>query len=83
MKITVDVDCTPEEARAFLGLPDLRPLQDAFVAQLQERLTANLQAMDGEALLRSWLPAGVPGLETFTKAMMAQMDIALGREPRS
>ena len=83
MKITVDVDCTPEEARTFLGLPDLRPLQDAFVAQLQERLTANLQAMDGEALLRSWLPGGVPGLETFTKAMMAQMDIALGREPRS
>ena len=83
MKITVDVDCTPEEARAFLGLPDLRPLQDAFVAQLQERLTANLQAMDGEALLRSWLPAGVPGFEAFTKAMKAQMDIALGREPRS
>ncbi|MEI7607350.1 MAG: DUF6489 family protein [Rhodospirillaceae bacterium] len=83
MKITVDVDCTPEEARAFLGLPDLRPLQHAFVAQLQERLSANLQAMDGDALLRSWLPAGSQGFEAFTKALMAQFDLALGRERKS
>ena len=26
MKVTVDVDCTPEEARRFLGLPDLTPV---------------------------------------------------------
>ncbi len=82
MKITVNVDCTPEEARAFLGLPDLRPLQDAFVAQLQERMTSNLQAMDGEALMRTWLPTSVQGFEQITKTMMSQLDIALGREPR-
>ena len=83
MKITVNVDCTPEEARAFLGLPDLRPLQEAFVSQLQDRLTANLQAMDGDALLRSWLPAGAQNFESFTKAMMSQFDAAIRREPRS
>ena len=83
MKITVDVDCTPEEARAFLGLPDLRPLQEAFVAQMQERLSANLQTMDADALLRCWLPAGVQGFENITKAMMSQLDLALGREPRT
>ncbi len=82
MKITVDVDCTPEEARAFLGLPDLRPIQEAFVAQLQERLSGNLQAMDGDALLRAWLPAGTHGFEAFTKAMMSQFDLALGREAK-
>ena len=83
MKITVNVDCTPEEARAFLGLPDLRPLQEAFVAQLQERMTANLQAMDGDALLRCWLPGGAQSFETLTKAMMSQLDLALRREPRT
>lgn len=30
MIITINVDCTPEEARAFLGLPDLKPMQDVF-----------------------------------------------------
>ncbi|WP_420846806.1 DUF6489 family protein [Microvirga tunisiensis] len=28
MKITMDVECTPEEARAFLGLPDVKPMQE-------------------------------------------------------
>ncbi len=82
MKFTVNVDCTPEEARAFLGLPDLRPLQEAFVSQLQERMSSTLQAMDGEALLRTWLPTSIPGFEHLSKAMMAQFDIARGREPR-
>ena len=26
MKVTVDIDCTPADARAFLGLPDVTPL---------------------------------------------------------
>ena len=82
MKITVDVDCTPEEARVFLGLPDLKPMQEALMAQLQERLSANLAAMDPETLVSAWLPSGVPGFEQFTKAIISQMDIILGREPR-
>ena len=28
MKVTVDVDCTPAEARAFRGLPDVSPIHD-------------------------------------------------------
>ncbi|MEO7470377.1 MAG: DUF6489 family protein, partial [Sphingobium limneticum] len=30
MKVTVDVDCTPAEARAFLGLPDVTPIHDKY-----------------------------------------------------
>jgi Family of unknown function (DUF6489) len=28
MKINVEIDCTAEEARAFLGLPDVQPMQE-------------------------------------------------------
>jgi hypothetical protein len=31
MKVTVEVDCTPEEGRRFLGLPDVVPMQQACV----------------------------------------------------
>ena len=87
MKITVDVECTPEEARLFLGLPDLKPMQEALLNQLQDRLTAGLQTMDGETLLRTWLPSGLPtfGVQAFeqlTKAMMANLDTALGKDTR-
>ena len=82
MKITVNVECTPEEARAFLGLPDLKPMQEALLTQLQERLTAGLQAADAEVLIRNWLPTGVPGMEPLMKAMFTQFEAFLGREAR-
>jgi hypothetical protein len=37
MKVTVEVDCTPEEARRFLGLPDVVPTQQAVMEKLQQR----------------------------------------------
>jgi hypothetical protein len=72
MKITVDVDCTPEEARAFLGLPDVRPMQDALMKQIQEQMTASLHAMEPEVMLKTWLPAGVQGMEQLQKMFWAQ-----------
>ena len=42
MKINVEVDCTPAEARAFLGLPDVAPLNEAMVAEMQKRMQANV-----------------------------------------
>jgi len=63
MKITVDIDCTPEEARAFFGLPDVQPMQEVLMKKIEERTVASLDAMSPEALLKNWLPAGVQGLE--------------------
>jgi hypothetical protein len=67
MKITIDVDCTPEEARRFLGLPDVAPVQAALMKGLEERLTAYLAAADPEVLLKSWAPAGLQGWEQLQK----------------
>jgi hypothetical protein len=46
MKISIEVDCTPEEARRFLGLPDVAPMQAALVEEMQKRLSANVAAME-------------------------------------
>jgi hypothetical protein len=58
MKIKIDIDCTPQEARAFFGLPHLEPMQDALLGKIQERLTEHLEARDPETLLRLWFPGG-------------------------
>ena len=81
MKIHVDIDCTPEEARAFLGLPDVAPMQEALMAELQKRMMANLQAMEPEQLLKTWLPAGLQGWEQLQKAFWTQMASAKGKKP--
>jgi hypothetical protein len=52
MKITVNVDCTPEEARAFLGQPDLKPMQDELIQEMHDRLMACIAAMDPAEMLR-------------------------------
>jgi hypothetical protein len=56
MKVTIEVDCTPEEARRFCGLPDLAPMQQAVMEQVQERITGAIEATSPEALLRAWMP---------------------------
>ena len=73
MRITVDVDCTPEEARAFLGLPDVKPMQEQLMGELQERMAANIRAMEPEALLRTWLPATLKGFEELQEMFISQM----------
>lgn len=78
MKIHLDIDCTPEEARAFLGLPDVAPMQDALMAELQKRMMANLQAMEPEQLFKTWLPAGLQGWEQLQKAFWTQMSAKAG-----
>jgi hypothetical protein len=56
MKINITVDCTPEEARAYMGLPDLRPLQDAVMGELQKQMLDATHALAPEAILRAWMP---------------------------
>ncbi len=54
MKIKVDIECTPDEARAFMGLPDVKPMQEALMGQMTERLQAATMAMDPETIIRQW-----------------------------
>ncbi len=74
MKITVDIDCTPEEARTFFGLPDVQPLQDAMMARLQEQMNDQFNKMNPEELMKSWL---VPGMESFGKLQQAMWQAAM------
>ena len=73
MRFKVDIDCTPDEARAFFGLPDVKPLQQALLPEVEERLRATLKAMDPEAILKNWLPATLKGFEQLQQMFFANM----------
>ena len=72
MKITIDIDCTPSEARAFLGLPDMAPLQAEMMKELRERMTKTLAAMDAEKLMQTWLSSGAQTVEQMQRAFWEQ-----------
>lgn len=67
MKITIDIDCTPDEARQFMGLPDVKPLQAAVLAKLEEKLVAGVDALSPEAMLKSWFSAMPQNAEQLQK----------------
>jgi hypothetical protein len=78
MKISLDIDCTPEELRGFFGLPDVKPMQEQLLKEVEERMRANLKALDPETMLKSWLPAGLKGFEQLQEMLLNQM---AGRGP--
>ena len=76
MKINVEVDCTPAEARAFLGLPDVAPLNEALVAEMQQRMQANVAAMQPEELIKTWASFGLQAQDQFRRLMEAAVSDA-------
>ncbi len=69
MKITFDIDCTPAEARAFLGLPDTEALQKEMLDEMRKRLGS----MNPEDMMKLWYPAGTDAMQQMQKAFMEQM----------
>jgi Family of unknown function (DUF6489) len=69
MKIRIEMDMTPDEARRTMGLPDVSGMQDKLVAQMEKRLLAALDTSDPQAMLKSWFPPGSQGFEQFQKFM--------------
>src|SRR3954452_20824926 len=55
MKAVIHIECTPAEARAFLGLPDVEPIQAAVLERLQERMVSEIDRFSPEALINQWL----------------------------
>ena len=71
MKVNVEVTCTPEEARAFFGLPDLGPMQQRVLAEIEGRLRSGLDSMSPDAVFKTWIPASMQGVEQMQKLQQA------------
>jgi hypothetical protein len=70
MKVTIEIDCTPEEARVFMGLPDVKPMQEAVMAKLQQQMNDAVDAMTPDAILKNWMATVPAGAEQMRDAFM-------------
>lgn len=75
MKITINVDCTPEEARRYMGLPDVAPLQEAMLQEMQKRMMANVTSMQPDEIMKTWLPMGVGNWMELQKSLWTKMTV--------
>jgi hypothetical protein len=65
MKVNVEIDLTPEEARRFMGLPDVTPLNAKFVEEMGKRMKTMMD--DPESVVKTWMAVGGQGVEQFQK----------------
>jgi hypothetical protein len=55
MKVTVNIDCTPMEAREFMGLPNVQPMQENVMKQLEAQMMENIGKLSPEAIMKNWM----------------------------
>ena len=74
MKVTVDVDCTPEEARRFLGLPDLSTVHEAYVEKMKSAVADSPGPEAFSDMMKAWGPMSEAGLGMW-RQMLDQMKV--------
>jgi len=80
MKMTIEVDCSPEEARRFLGLPDVGALNEHLVDEMRKRMDANMAMISPDELVKNWLSFGAGAQEQFRKLMEVGIGAATARK---
>jgi hypothetical protein len=79
MKVNVEIDCTPLEARQFFGLPDVAPMQTAVMDKLQQQMMANIEKVSPEALMQSWFTFDPKIAERFQDMFVTMAGLGGGR----
>lgn len=78
MKFTVNVDCTPEEARAFMGLPDMKPVHDLYLKAAVDAMSGQTNFEQMERMFKGMSPMGDAGMKLFSSLMDMGINAASG-----
>jgi len=78
MKINIEIECTPEEARSFMGLPDVSAANNVYV----ENITKAMRGVSDPSQLQQYAtalaPMGQMGMKLFQSFMESGMKAASG-----
>ena len=70
MKVTIDIDLTPAEARAAMGLPDLSPIHERYVQMLLDTMSGQgVKPEMIEGMMKSWSPMGEAGMALWRRLL--------------
>ena len=69
MKVHVEIDCTPEEARTFLGLPDVSKANSVYVDMVSKAMKGAGSVEQIQDFAKGIAPMGQMGLKLFQQFM--------------
>ncbi|MCB1718421.1 MAG: hypothetical protein KDK05_25080 [Candidatus Competibacteraceae bacterium] len=68
MKVNISIDATAEEMREFLGLPNIRPLQEEMLQAIRQNMQQGATGFDPLSLMKPLFPAQMQSMEMLQKA---------------
>ena len=69
MKVNFEIDCTPEEARRFLGFPDVTKANDIYVDNIAKAMKGVTSLEQLQDYAKQIAPMGQMGLKLFQQFM--------------
>ncbi len=79
MKFNIEIDATPEEARRLLGLPDLSPLHEAYLAKMKGAIDKGVTPDVMADLVKTWMPGTGQGID-FVRELMSSVTSSKGQK---
>ena len=65
MKVQIEIDCSPEEARSFLGLPDVSKANDIYVDTVSKAMKGVSNPEQLQQFAKQLAPMGQVGFKLF------------------
>lgn len=65
MKVNIEIDCTPEEARSFMGLPDVSKANSVYVDNITKAMKGVSNPAQMQEYAQALAPMGQVGLKMF------------------
>lgn len=78
MKINIEVDVSPQEARHFFGLPDVEPLQKHIMDRVQKQVEATADPAYLAKLAAQFVSGGMQSMDTLQRTFMDLLRPAAG-----
>jgi hypothetical protein len=79
MNITMNIECSPEEARRLMGLPDMGPIHDLYLDKFRDAINAGGVSPEVfEQMVRTWAPMGEVGMNAWRQLIDQMTGTAKG-----
>ncbi|MDN3646894.1 DUF6489 family protein [Pontixanthobacter aestiaquae] len=78
MKANIEIECTPEEARSFLGLPDVSKANDIYVDTVSKAMKGVSNPEQLQQFAKQLAPMGQIGFKLFQNFVEGASSAATG-----
>jgi Family of unknown function (DUF6489) len=76
MKVSIEIDLTPQEARELLGMPNITAIQEVFVGMAKDKLESTSSLVDLEPMIKTWTGIGGAATDALGALMGAALKVA-------